>query len=450
MYSSPQPIAANIQRTIREYATSALCSPSSPLLIALSGGADSIALLHACIEEGIPAHAAHCNFHLRGEESDRDEAFVARQCELMGIKLHIANFDTRQFMATTDLSLEEACRKLRYDWFRKLKHDYGYCRIVLAHHRDDNAETLLLNLLRGAGPDGLKGMVADTGELLRPFLKFSRENLREYLRSIDAPFITDSSNLDPEAADRNFLRLEVLPLLRSRWKGIDTAIETARRNAERASKISKAYLSSFIQHPSTILKRKDVMQCADAPSLVHHFLGELSKSDSQIEEISRAMLAAPGRGQSWMLHQNLCATYRGENITISTVSTTPPPFEITEQQIPGPRVGGILTKIKTQSRRDATLLPFPLKDCTLRHPYQGEKIQPFGARGVKRINELLREAGIPSCQRAHYPVLTKTDTDEVLWIPGIRRSALHTVSTSHAQAWLLEMKPLTSTTDGNE
>ena len=141
-----------------------LLETSNLYLAALSGGADSVALLLLLKEGGFNVHAAHCNFRLRGAESDRDEAFCVELCRQQGVELHRAHFDTREYAAVHKVSIEMAARELRYRWFSQLREDIGASGVCVAHHRDDSVETVLLNLVRGTGLRGLTGIQPRNGE----------------------------------------------------------------------------------------------------------------------------------------------------------------------------------------------------------------------------------------------------------------------------------------------
>ncbi|MBO5874013.1 MAG: tRNA lysidine(34) synthetase TilS, partial [Rikenellaceae bacterium] len=196
-----------VQRFIDE---KALLTPSDKVLVALSGGADSVALIRVLLSLGYTCECAHCNFHLRGEESDRDETFVRHLCQKLNVKLHITHFDTNEFAKEQHLSIEMAARKLRYDWFEELRKQNDASAIAVAHHRDDSVETFMLNLIRGTGINGLKGIAARNGHIIRPLLKESRESVIDYLNGIGQDFITDSTNLQDEYM-RNKIRLNILP-----------------------------------------------------------------------------------------------------------------------------------------------------------------------------------------------------------------------------------------------
>ena len=182
------------------------------LLVALSGGADSVALLLCLHELGYNVCAAHCNFQLRGEESERDEAFCRNLCKRLGIMLHVCRFDTRQVAHGRNISIEMAARDLRYEWFERLRKEMGCDFTALAHHRDDNIETLLQHIGRGSGIHGLTGMPQRRNHIVRPLLNVSRHDILEYLKEKGQDYVTDSTNADT-IYQRNLVRHELIPLL---------------------------------------------------------------------------------------------------------------------------------------------------------------------------------------------------------------------------------------------
>ena len=167
---------------IKDYmATHHMPQQGCKVLVALSGGADSVALLHVLLQLGYECVAAHCNFHLRGDESMRDERFTRTLCQQLGTRLEVRHFDVPARMATDGSSLEMACRDLRYEWFEDLRRNENCEAIAVAHHRDDNIETLLLNLLRGTGITGIAGIKPVNGHIVRPMLCVSRNEIESYL-----------------------------------------------------------------------------------------------------------------------------------------------------------------------------------------------------------------------------------------------------------------------------
>lgn len=186
--------------------------PSRRVIVALSGGRDSVALLRVLTKLGYECEAIHCNFSLRGEESLRDEKFVKQLCKNLGVYLTTTTFDTRAHALSNGISIEMAARELRYGFFNKVARDRGIDTIAVAHHREDNAETILLNMIRGTGLKGLTGMAYRRDNISRPLLDVSRKEIKEYLNVIGQNYVDDSTN---EVADvkRNFVRLKIMPLL---------------------------------------------------------------------------------------------------------------------------------------------------------------------------------------------------------------------------------------------
>ncbi len=189
-----------------------LLSEDRPVLVGLSGGADSVALLGVLVRLGYPCIALHCNFHLRGEESDRDEAFACEFAESLEVPFHKIDFDTISYAGEKHLSIEMAARELRYAWFEEMRERLGGQATAVAHHRDDSVETVLMNLIRGTGIRGMSGIRPRNGFIVRPLLCVSREDILAWLADQGYAYMVDSTNLS-DAYTRNFIRLNVLPLL---------------------------------------------------------------------------------------------------------------------------------------------------------------------------------------------------------------------------------------------
>lgn len=197
-----------------------LAARNDKVLLAVSGGPDSMALLHLFLAVspvlGCACGVAHCNFNLRGEESDRDEAFVRDACRVAGIDCHVRRFDTASVASAWKKSIEESARILRYDYFAELGDAYGYSLVATGHHTGDNAETLLFNLIRGTSVSGLRGIRARQGSIIRPLLPFSRRQLLDYLEEKKISWRTDRSN-ECIDYDRNFIRNKVIPVIEERF-----------------------------------------------------------------------------------------------------------------------------------------------------------------------------------------------------------------------------------------
>ena len=215
-----------VERYIEKYH---LLERGDKVLVALSGGADSVALLLALLKLGYSCEAIHCNFHLRDEESDRDEKFVEELCRIKGVLLHVVHFDTQHYAREHKISIEMAARELRYAVFEEYRCKREATAVAVAHHRDDNAETLLLNLIRGTGIRGLRGIQPKNGYIIRPLLCVGRSDIMEYLEWRGVGYVTDSTNLTSDYT-RNKIRLEIIPRMAEINPSVGDSIDaTAKR-----------------------------------------------------------------------------------------------------------------------------------------------------------------------------------------------------------------------------
>src|SRR5690606_4320232 len=186
---------------------------NSKLLIAVSGGVDSIVLAHLCYKSGLHIALVHCNFNLRGEESDADEKFVVDFANELNVEVFIESFDTNEYVKKNKVSIQIAARELRYEWFRELRTALNFDYILTAHQADDNLETFLINLSRGTGLDGLTGIPSINNNIARPLLPFSREDVLQYAKENELEWREDSSNHETKYL-RNKFRHEVVPILK--------------------------------------------------------------------------------------------------------------------------------------------------------------------------------------------------------------------------------------------
>lgn len=395
------------------------------LLLALSGGADSVAMLLAFKLAGVPLEAAHCNFNLRGEESLRDREFVKSICDKLDVPLHIAEFDT-QNEAEKGESVEMTCRRLRYDFFRKLKREGEFSRIAVAHNSDDNIETFFLNALRGSGTRGLKGMETDTGEIIRPLLSISRKEILDFLEAHSFTYITDSSNLESDYR-RNFLRNQIFPQLESRWEGFRKAITTSIGILARENAIVENALREALKDHKHFLPWEVINRFAEPETLIFHFIKPFGGTGVTAQEIAEsAKTAIPGK--RWYIGKKmLFFTRKGievEDTTdkeVSEVSAPPCRWERLQNtpQLFDEIQNAVLTEI---------YLPEDKNHYEWRHPTKEMKIKSLGMDGRQTVLKVLKDAGIPASRRHYYPVLTDRKTGEPVWIPGLKRSRLHLVN----------------------
>src|SRR5688500_3351024 len=198
-----------------------LCEKSDRILVAISGGVDSMTMLHLFQQAGYQFSVAHCNFQLRGKESDDDEIFVKDVCQQLQIPVYTRRFETESFAWEQGLSIQMAARDLRYAWFNELMNLHDYQLLATGHHLDDSMETILLNITKGSSTEGLAGIPVKNGKIIRPLLFASRAQVEKYAGEIDIRWREDKSNLTDDY-QRNFIRHHIIPKL----KELNPSLET--------------------------------------------------------------------------------------------------------------------------------------------------------------------------------------------------------------------------------
>ncbi len=251
-------------------------SSCNGVLLAVSGGIDSMCMaeLFAGLDEPLPFAVAHCNFHLRGEESDGDEALVRSWAEEHGIRLHVHDFDTAAYARESGISIEMAARDLRYSWFEELCREYGYFAVAVAHNANDNAETLMLNLLRGSGMNGLSGMSLvsklptgqpDAPYLLRPLLPFTRKQIEGYALANKVSYRDDSTNASSEYK-RNRIRNVAFPVFETINPSFIRTLNRGMNNFAEAGEIVSDYCRAIV--PSLVSSGSDGSVSVDLQALM--------------------------------------------------------------------------------------------------------------------------------------------------------------------------------------
>ena len=403
-------------------------------LVALSGGADSVALLRVLLALDYQVEAVHCNFHLRGEESDRDELFVRSICQKLNVKLHLIHFDTVEYATIHQVSIEMAARELRYRYFGQLRQDIGAETICVAHHRDDAVETLLMNLLRGAGIHGLTGIRPRNGHIVRPLLSVSRQQILNYLDSIGQDYVTDSSNLQPDVL-RNKIRLQLMPLLEQLNTG---AAENIARSAAYLSEAEKVYNAAISQkcpvlpHATEGIQEQSswcvmpISEIRDFPSpicLLHERLSPLGFNRTQIDQLLNCLDSGSGREFSSPTHTLVVDRDR---LVVEPHTAPLRPMKIPE---PGTyRVGNqclmkvdylqtvTISKTADCATLDHATVHFPL---TIRPVRDGDTFCPFGMEGHRLVSDFLTDRKLSVLEKRRQLVVTDAN-GTILWLVGLR------------------------------
>ena len=402
-----------------------LLSRSDLHLVGVSGGADSVALLLILRELGYQIEAAHCNFRLRGDESDRDEQFVRELCDRLNIPLHLIHFDTKEYASLHQVSIEMAARDLRYGYFRQLCQDIGAADVCIAHHANDAVETLLMNLLRGAGIHGLTGIRPKNGIVRRPLLCIHRRNITDYLDSIGQPYITDSSNLVPDVV-RNKIRLQVLPLLEEIAPGAAMNIDKTANYLCEAEKVFQGEIEreqgALLNADKTAVEIALLRQLPSPSSFLHEWLAPMGFNSSQTEQLL-SCLGEPGREFSSPSHM----------LVVDRNQLVVEPHAEPMKTLKIPEAGTYRiddhTKLRIEMLDDVTIsktadcasldadkVKFPLM---LRQVEQGDRFVPFGMKGSKLVSDFLTDQKLNMLDKRRQLALTDA-TGAIVWLVGRR------------------------------
>lgn len=402
-------------------------------LVAISGGADSVALLMMMLDEGYRVEAVHCNFHLRGEEADRDEAFVASLCERFGVALHRVHFDTRGYAALHKLSIETAARDLRYGYFERLREDIGAEAIVVAHHRDDNVETVLMNLVRGTGLKGLAGIRPVNGRVIRPLLDMTREDIEAYIYKRGESFVTDSTNLETDAT-RNKYRLEVIPALKEINPSVARAIDTTARHLQDADEIVEWALEKMkadvMEEGDDGVVRIDTTLLRQLPA-PRYVLFEICRQYGFLPQQSNVVWAMMEHGEKGKTVASTEYEMASEHnlLLVARKEEMPQPVRMPIEGLyvmNGRRLrielkkadGFAVVKSKSVACLDAKTVTFPL---VVRPWKSGDRFAPFGMRGTKLVSDYLTDCKLNFFQRRRQLVVEDA-TGLIVWLVEERTS----------------------------
>jgi tRNA(Ile)-lysidine synthase len=431
-----------------------LLSPHAKVIIGVSGGKDSMAMLDVLTLLGYSCVAAHCNFHLRGEESMRDADFVKKWCEKNEVPFVSTDFDTQKFANDKKISIEMAARELRYSWFEEIREQFDAEAIVVAHHKDDSVETVLLNLVRGTGIKGLSGISPKNGNIVRPFLCVTRKEVEDYVEERGLPSVFDSTN-DDDAFTRNFLRINVIPQLEKLNPSVKDAIFRSSQNVAEAEKM---YVSAISEAIKTVFDGEKIdvstlQQTASPLSVLFEILSPLGFNTSVIEDIYRGaganLCIRPKTESGKIFFSEKYRLIKSRNYFLLDPFTNEQKDEKTffiekkTQEIDTPALLKISIEkmpldIKKEPRflyADADKLTFPLK---LRKWQQGDYFIPFGMSGKKKVSDYFTDRKFDLKEKENTWLLTSNE--KIVWIMGERADNRFRVTSKTTSVLVIEAK----------
>lgn len=404
-----------IEKKIAQYIDNERLFPlNARIIVALSGGADSVALLRILHTLGYDCEAAHCNFHLRGAESDRDEMFVRKLCKTMRIPLHTIDFATEQYAIEKKISIEMAARELRYQWFAEIKEKTKANVIAVAHHQDDSVETVLLNLIRGTGINGLLGIRPKNGDIVRPLLCISRKEITDYLQNAKQEYMTDSTNLQDEYT-RNKIRLNLLPLMQE----INPLVkEHIIDTSNYLNDVNRIYNKGIEEGKQRVIEKGDIriISLLKEPSpeaLLFEILYPLGFNAAQTKNIL-AMLEGQ-TGKQFISKDGWRVVKDRELLLIDKKKKQEiPPFCLIKEEKEYTK-DFIIPREKHIACFDTDKL---IGEINLRKWQAGDIFIPFGMKGKKKVSDYLTDRKFSIIQKENQWVLCCGD--KIIWIVGER------------------------------
>ena len=391
------------QKFEKHIKSNSLFLKTDKLLVTISGGRDSMLMLYLLASGGYNISVAHCNFQLRGDESEGDEEFVKKYCEKYNVPFFFKRFNTKAYSKLNKFSTQEAARKLRYDWFEQLHKDYKFKYILTAHHKDDNLETILYNLVKGSKLRGYGGIRAANEKLVRPMLCYTREDIDLICKKLSLSWREDTSNISNDYS-RNFLRNEVIPLLKKINPNIEETVYDNSRATQRYIGFIDASLSKI--EKKCIVKKKEylyiyidkLLKNSVDEVLLWEILKKYGFNYTTSKNIFLSLKSQPGKiwetGSHQILKDRDCLILR-EKMERKLLT-----YKITEKQIGSFRqiVGDREIQIQKGSKsiliRNEGIsiakqkLSYPI---TLRHWKPADKILLKGMTGAKKVSDLITD-----------------------------------------------------------
>ena len=395
-----------------------------PLLLACSGGVDSVVLAHLCVAADLRVTLAHCNFQLRGDESDGDEAFVRNLSYELGVGVMVQSFDTEKYAEAHRGSIQMAARELRYQWFHEVLDTGEFDFVLTAHHADDDLETFLINLSRGTGIEGLSGIPVQNEKVIRPLLNFSRQEILSYAKDNTLQWREDSSNSESKYL-RNKIRLDIVPQLK-------TLHPTFLKNFMR----TQAHLEqtqSLVRHHMEEIRARLFESEGDTIRISVEKLQELKPTAGYLYELFQAYGFTEWNDVEGLLHamsgkEVLSKTHRlvkdRTHLILSPIETGPEEVfwildNVKELEIPINIRFQNVKKVENTGRNviylDKEKLNFPLQ---LRNWEKGDYFYPYGMKGKKKLSKFFKDEKVDVISKEKQWLLCSDDI--IVWVVGRR------------------------------
>ena len=421
-----------------------LFDKNEKMLLAISGGADSVALAQLLKRENYTFSFAHCNFTLRAEESDNDEVFVKNLANELGVKCFVNHFETKKYASEKKISVQMAARELRYNWFEKIRKENGFDYILTAHHRDDEVETFLINLIRGTGIRGMLGIKARRGQIIRPLLFFTKKEIYHFLQENNYDFIEDGSNAD-EKYMRNKIRLKLIPL----FNDLNLAFSsTLSKEMSYLNEVMEVFDAEIEKKKVELLKKekegfsisiKGLMQLSPLQTYLYEMLNPFGFSE--VNNIAKGLKTQSGKQFHSTTHRIIIDRERLFILPIKEQNYSSIQIEKSESEVFSP------IHLRFNFSEDLTIhndinfaildyekLHFPLE---LRKWEKGDFFFPLGMKGKKKLSDFFVDNKTSIHDKEQKWVLCSAG--DIIWVVGMRIDERYKISDKTKKAYIVRL-----------